>query len=225
MVKCGMCLKVGRKLESCGDCLQGFSEKARRNKGKKEIGEGCGIFDSKIRRREVKCHRCQSFFSENIALCSSVDCKEAFCSRCLKYRYKIDIFDLHPDWECFICNKTCSCKTCRKAVNSKNKPYSELSTCESHFCHQCSKKISSNKLSFCEKCKNYWCLNCKEEFYKNLENCPVCLDICMCSKCGDQRFYKDFPKFDKGIDLRVLYPYDLENIFYVNGFWVRSINL
>jgi hypothetical protein len=145
--------------------------------------------------------------------------------KCLKYRYKYDSSQIPSFWECFVCLKTCSCKSCRKKATQKSKKVTDLAANELHNCHQCEKKTQLAKLSYCEKCKNYLCNSCNEQFYKNLDNCPVCLDICSCKKCGDLRFNKDFPEFYKGVDLRRLYPYDLQNIFYVNGFWVRSINL
>ena len=127
---------------------------------------------------------------------------------------------------CFLCTKSCACKSCRKqATDAKNKQLLKDTNNDYFLCHQCKKKILSSKYIFCDKCKNYLCTGCIEDYYKNFEKCPICLDICGCKDCGDIRFNKDFPDFQKGVDLRELYPYDLQNIFYINGFWVRSINL
>jgi Zinc-finger domain of monoamine-oxidase A repressor R1 len=213
------------KLEKCPNCNHNFHlkcEKSDKNTAEKAC---CTLSNQK---NPIKyCHRCQSqTASDKHYKCSNELCKKIYCIRCLKYRYKVDISDIPINWECFVCDKSCSCKFCRKEVNKvKANKVLKDSINDAHSCHQCLKKVSAGKFIHCNKCSNYLCLGCLEGCYKSLDSCPICLDICSCKACGDLRFNKDFPDFHKGVDLRKLYPYDLDNIFYVNGFWVRSINL
>lgn len=228
MVKCIFCQKTGRKLERCTFCKRAFHSKCGKIHKVNVEDNCCSLTEcqvNKMRKSDKICHRCGSLVAyDRYKSCSS--CDKSFCSRCLRYRYKTEMSEIGLDWECFICNKTCACKDCRReATDAKSKKFLDTLPSESHVCHQCNKRINAGKYSFCDKCKNLLCYLCTDVYYKNLENCPICLDICTCTACGDSRFNKDFPGFNKGVDLRTLYPYDLENIFYINGFWVRSINL
>lgn len=221
MVKCSICKNSGRRIERCSTCKKSFHVIcASQNKSTHQ----CCVNSLKLKKHNI-CHRCQTNTFDKKVECSNTECNELFCMKCIKYRYKYDMASIPTYWECFVCLKTCSCKSCRKKATEKSKKVADLANTELHNCHQCSKKIQFSKLSYCDKCKNYFCFTCCDQNYKNLDNCPYCLDICTCTKCGDIRFNKDFPEFYKGVDLRRLYPYDLKNIFYVNGFWVRSINL
>lgn len=221
MVKCNVCKASGRRVEKCLTCKSSFHLVCLT---KKKSGQSCCLSSvySKIRNT---CHRCQSNLTDKKIECSNTECNEVFCTKCIKYRYKYDLSGISDYWECFVCLKTCSCKSCRKKAAEKSKKITEFVSNEVHVCHYCQKKMSVSRLSYCDDCKNSICSGCSEQVFGKLDNCPVCLDICTCTKCGDLRFNKDFPEFYKGVDLRKLYPYDQKNIFYINGFWVRSINL
>ena len=223
MVKCSLCKTSGRRIDKCSTCEKGFHLFCLTRHQK---AEACCLA-SVHNKRHNTCHRCQSLLNDNDKRheCSNAECKEVFCSKCIKSRYKFDLSKISECWECFVCLKTCSCKSCRKKAGKKIRKSSDFGSTELHPCHYCEKKMTASRLVHCEACNNYMCPGCSEQFFNKLEDCPICLDICTCSKCGDLRFNKDFPEFYKGVDLRSLYPYDLESIFFINGFWVRSINL
>ena len=230
MVKCFYCAKVGKKLEKCKGCRKDFHAGCRRHFRKNHVENCCELNDdtmAKSKSLEGKCHQCSSLnLYERYKTCIVDSCKKSFCTRCLKNRYKADIKELHLDWKCFACNKMCLCKACRKEASTSRIPkLSSQVSGDCFSCHRCSIKINNGKCRLCKDCDSCICFDCFDLYYKNLENCPVCLDICDCVTCGNLRFNKDFPEFQKGVDLRELYPHDIEHIFYHNGYWVRNINL
>ena len=230
MVKCFYCAKIGKRLEKCKSCKKKYHALCRSHFRKNHTESCCDLNEEtmeKSKSLEGKCHRCSSLnLYDRYKTCIVDSCGKSFCSRCLKNRYKTDIKELLSDWKCFACNKTCPCKACRKeASTSRVTKYSSQISGDCYSCHRCSNKINAGKQNLCKDCNSSICLYCLETCYKNIESCPVCLDICDCVNCGDLRFKKDFPEFQKGVDLRELYPHDIEHIFNLNGFWVRSINL
>lgn len=225
MLKCFYCGKLGKTLEKCLDCQKTFHKVCRKN-FRDNASENCCEIEEKVSSTRKECHRCLSQkMYDQFKICSSSSCGKSFCSRCIKYRYKENIKDLEIDWECYACNKACPCKVCRKSSKSRQHTYALLNSRDVHNCHNCEKKVINGKYSYCKVCSNFICLSCLENYYKNLETCPICLDLCDCTTCGRIRFDKDFPDFAKGVDMRELYPHDVDNLLYVNGFWVRNINL
>ena len=76
----------------------------------------------------IYCHYCQKLKNLNeIITCSNEDCKESFCSNCIKNIYKTNepfqelINESNENgWICFICNDLCNCQKCLFKENNKN---------------------------------------------------------------------------------------------------------
>ncbi len=76
----------------------------------------------------IYCHYCQKLKNLNeIITCSNEDCKESFCSNCIKNIYKTNepfqelINESNENgWICFICNDLCYCQKCLFKENNKN---------------------------------------------------------------------------------------------------------
>mmetsp|Transcript_3029 Transcript_3029/g.2745 ORF Transcript_3029/g.2745 Transcript_3029/m.2745 type:complete len:81 (+) Transcript_3029:529-771(+) len=75
----------------------------------------------------------------------------------------------------------------------------------------------------CFSCERSYCAQCIQKEDVNLNRCDVCLEKCKCHQCAEMAFKEDIEKLVRGPDLRELYPFDVENIYQVNGFWVRDI--
>ena len=76
----------------------------------------------------IFCHYCQKLKNLNeIITCSNEDCKESFCSDCIKNIFKINesfkelINESNENgWICFICNDLCDCQKCLNKEKNQN---------------------------------------------------------------------------------------------------------
>ncbi len=92
-------------------------------------------------------------------------------------------------------------------------------------CHACKSRKHTRAYYYCKVCNTGFCSHCVESSFTS-GICPVCRLECVCKDCTEKNYRKDAEAVEtKGADLRHLYPWDLANIYRVNGFWVRELSV
>lgn len=92
-------------------------------------------------------------------------------------------------------------------------------------CHNCKRKWRSYAYFYCKVCNLGFCSVCVEDRF-SAEMCPVCRQECQCHDCQERSYRADAAAIEpRGVDLRKLYPFDVQSMYRVNGFWVRELSV